>query len=192
MEKSHIILEDFMDDLKKFDLTESNITEPIEEDLTMEPVKKSKIIPIIVIVGIVLGIGTGFYLAQKKLLLANGDGISLTGSGPQTLTSDTSIKKGDIFGSADEQTFRDQTEGILVSGGIDGEGSHHIERGENKSQWVYITSTVVDLDLLVGDRVMVWGETNQGKKAGWLMDVGRVKVLELNAALLDDTTGSQD
>jgi len=181
-----------MDDLKKFDLTESNITEPIEEDLTMEPVKKSKIIPIIVIVGIVLGIGTGFYLAQKKLLLANGDGISLTGSGPQTLTSDTSIKKGDIFGSADEQTFRDQTEGILVSGGIDGEGSHHIERGENKSQWVYITSTVVDLDLLVGDRVMVWGETNQGKKAGWLMDVGRVKVLELNAALLDDTTGSQD
>jgi hypothetical protein len=52
-----------------------------------------------------------------------------------------------------------------MAGGIDGEGSHHIERGNNKSQWVYVTSSVVDLDLLVGNRVIVWGETNLGKKS---------------------------
>lgn len=146
----------------------------------MEPVKKPKIMPMLITLGILLGLGTGFYVAQKQLLLA--DSSTTSTSETQVLTSSTTIKKGDTFGSADEKTFRDQTEGILQAGGIDGEGSHHIERGDNKSQWVYVTSSVVDLDLLVGHRVSVWGETNQGKKAGWLMDVGRLKVIELNAA----------
>lgn len=179
-----------MDDLVQINLTESNIKdEPMMEDHVMEPVKQSKLIPVLVIIGILLGLSTGFYFAKKQLLLA--DGGTPTSAGPQALTSATAIKKGDVFGSSDEKTFRDQTEGILVMGGIDGEGSHHIERGDNKSQWVYITSTVVDLDLLVGDRVTVWGETNQGKKAGWLMDVGRVKVEELNAAPTVDTTNQE-
>jgi hypothetical protein len=55
-----------------------------------------------------------------------------------------------------------------------------------------VTSSVVDLDLLVGDRVTIWGETNQGKKAGWLMDVGRLKVQELNAAPAETDTATQD
>ena len=33
----------------------------------------------------------------------------------------------------------------------------------------------------VGARVQVWGQTMGAKKAGWLIDVGRLKVLELNA-----------
>lgn len=173
-----------MDDLKQINLTESSVpvnqNTNLQEDQPMEPIKKTKIIPIVIIAGILLGLSTGFYLAQKKLLLAGGSNISSPAT--QELTSATTVKVGDVFGSADEATFRDQAEGILLAGGIDGEGSHHIERGANASQWVYITSSVVDLDLLVGDRVMVWGETNQGKKAGWLMDVGKLKVLELNAA----------
>lgn len=170
-----------MDDLKQINLTETDITSNnLMEDSVMEPVNKPKVLPMLIALGILLGLGTGFYFAQKQLLLA--DGSSTSTAETQVLTSSTTIKKGDIFGSADEKTFRDQTEGILQAGGIDGEGSHHIERGDNKSQWVYVTSSVVDLDLLVGHRVSVWGETNQGKKAGWLMDVGRLKVIELNAA----------
>ncbi len=185
-----------MDDLKKFDLAESdNLVQSEQntlEDHAMEPVTKSKLTPILIIVGILLGLGTGFYFAQKRLLIvSDGTGV-VAGSTPQELTSATSIKKGDTFGSADEATFRDQAEGILMAGGIEGEGSHHIERGANATQWVYITSSVVDLDLLVGHRVAVWGETNQGKKAGWLMDVGRVKVLELNAAPTNIDTTTQD
>ena len=171
-----------MDDLKKFDLAESNIPDNNDqmEEVDMEPVQKSKIIPIVIIAGILIGLTSGFMFAKKQLLMADGG----TGSSVDTqeLTSATNVKKGDVFGSADEKTFRDQAEGIISAGGIDGEGSHHIERGDNKSQWVYITSSVVDLDLVIGDRVMVWGETNQGKKAGWLMDVGRLKILELDAA----------
>ena len=180
-----------MDDLKQINLTESNITEDtFVEEIPMEPVKKSQLINIMVILGILLGLGTGFYVAQKQLLLA-GDKNTMTDTA-QALTSTTNVKVGDTFGSADEKTFRDQAEGVLVAGGIDGEGSHHLERGGNISQWVYITSSVVDLDLLVGNRVIICGETNQGKKAGWLMDVGRLKVLELNVAPATPATGSQE
>lgn len=155
----------------------------------MEPVQKTKLTPILIMVGIFLGLGTGFFVAQQNL---KSGGTGLMAGQNQELTSSTSVKVGDSFGSADEKTFRDQAEGILMAGGIEGEGSHHIERGANKTQWVYITSSVVDLDLLVGSRVTVWGETNQGKKAGWLMDVGKLKVLELNAAKVEDIEGSQD
>jgi hypothetical protein len=157
----------------------------------MESSPKSKLVPMVVIIGVLLGLGSGFYLAQKQLLLADGSAPTMTGT-TQQLTSATNVKVGDTFGSADEKTFRDQAEGILMAGGIDGEGSHHLERGDNKSQWVYVTSSVVDLDLLVGNRVTIWGETNQGKKAGWLMDVGRLKVQELNAAPTTTDTATQD
>lgn len=177
-----------MDELKQIDLVETINTDNAQmEDRVMEPAKKSKVLPIVIVIAVILGLGSGFYLAQKQLLLAQGDAGLTTGT--QALTSSTTVKKGDVFGSADEKTFRDQAEGILMAGGIDGEGSHHLERGANKSQWVYVTSSVVDLDLVVGNRVTIWGETNQGKKAGWLMDVGRLKVLELNAApATQDTT----
>ena len=147
------------------------------------PPTKSKLTLPLVILGIVLGLGSGYLFAMQRLKSA---GVDTTTTATQTLTSSTTIKVGDVFGSADEKTFRDNAEGILQPGGIDGEGSHHIERGDNKSQWVYVTSSVVDLDLVVGTRVEVWGETNQGKKAGWLMDVGRLKVLELNAAEINN------
>ncbi len=182
-----------MDELKQINLNDTALdlnTEPKMEEYNMEPAKKSKIMPVFILVVIVLGLGTGFYVAQKQLLLA-GDSTSKV-AGTQDLNSSTKVKVGDVFGSADEKTFRDQAEGILMAGGIDGEGSHHIERGANKSQWVYVTSSVVDLDLLVGDRVTIWGETNQGKKAGWLMDVGKLKVLELNAAPQSAEPQAQD
>lgn len=187
-----------MDDLQQINLSTSqeDTSTPAQkdtnlmEDRVMEPSRKSKTVPILVMVGIFVGLATGFFLAQKKLLLAGGEN-ALTPVN-QELNSSTKIKVGDTFGSGDEKTFRDQAEGILMAGGIDGEGSHHIERGANKTQWVYVTSSVVDLDLLLGARVTIWGETNQGKKAGWLMDVGKLKVLELNAAPTTDESANQD
>lgn len=160
------------------DINQSNLEEP----KSMPPTKSKLTLPL-VILGILLGLGSGYYVAISRLQSA---GVNVNAETTQNLTSDTTLKVGDVFGSADEKTFRDSAEGIIQPGGIDGEGSHHIERGDNKSQWVYVTSSVVDLDLVVGTRVQVWGETNQGKKAGWLMDVGRLKVLELNAAEINN------
>ena len=180
-----------MEELKQINLTDSPIIEPIknQEVLPMKP-KNNHLVLSLVIIGASLGLGAGYFFAQNNLLKTGGS--MATSGATQNLSSTTQVKVGDTFGSADEKTFRDQAEGILVAGGIEGEGSHHIERGANKTQWVYITSSVVDLDLLVGDRVTVWGETNQGKKAGWLMDVGRLKVLELNAAPASVDTTNQD
>ena len=177
-----------MDDLKPINL--DGVDNKLVEDIVMEPVKKPNMNPLIVMVAIFLGLGFGFFVAQNRL--KSGSTGILAGSTPLELTSSTTIKVGDTFGSGDEKTFRDQAEGILMAGGIDGEGSHHIERGSNKTQWVYVTSSVVDLDLLVGDRVTIWGETNQGKKAGWLMDVGKLKVLQLNAATPTEASPAQD
>ena len=79
-------------------------------------------------------------------------------------------------GIPDKSTFKDTTEGTLREGGIEGEGSFHLERPGGKSQTVYLTSSTVDLSEYIGKKVKVWGETHTSEKAGWLMDVGYVEV----------------
>lgn len=78
-------------------------------------------------------------------------------------------------GVNDDSTFKDTAEGMLEEGGINGEGQYHLVRPGGASQNVYLTSTVVDLKGFVGSKVKVWGQTLSAKKAGWLMDVGKVK-----------------
>lgn len=81
-------------------------------------------------------------------------------------------------GISDESKFSSTAEGMLVEGGIDGEGTHHLERAGGATQNVYLTSTVIDLQSFVGKNVTVWGDTISGMDAGWLMDVGKIKVTE--------------
>lgn len=124
---------------------------------------------ILIFIGVViLGAGTGFLLAPKK-------------SSVNTIVTDSTklaeLPKGTVFGSEDEKLFSDSAEGTLREGGIDGEGSHHLERPGGESQNVYVTSSVLDLQQLVGRKIKVWGQTNAAQKAGWLMDVGRAQIL---------------
>lgn len=129
-------------------------------------------LPIIIGAILIIGLGaaTGYLLSSKK-----------TSLGQETVKKEVSsgeLAAGTVFGSDDTKTFKDITEGILKSGGIDGEGSHHLERAGGESQNVYLTSSIVDLDQFIDKKIKVWGETNKAKKAGWLMDVGRVEILE--------------
>lgn len=94
----------------------------------------------------------------------------------KTVTLKTSSQKKE--GVVDKKTFRDQAEGILREGGINGEGSFHLERPGGASQNVYLTSSTVDLSKYVGKKVRVWGETFAGQKAGWLMDVGLIEIIQ--------------
>lgn len=175
-----------MDQITKINLNESSPGTPKTPNLQRERIPlmstKTKEFPwgkVMLVVAIVAGLSSGFLLAKRRLLLA---GIT-PGQQLEANPADASaITAGKVFGSADEKTFRDSAEGVIQPGGIDGEGSHHLERGEDKSQWVYLTSSVIDLDNFVSHKVTIWGETVQGKKAGWLMDVGRLKVIELNVA----------
>ncbi|OGK23415.1 hypothetical protein A3A46_03135 [Candidatus Roizmanbacteria bacterium RIFCSPLOWO2_01_FULL_37_13] len=101
----------------------------------------------------------------------------------KTITTDNQVgsksaKVEKTAGIADKKTFKDKAEGILKEGGLDGEGNFHLERPGGESQNVYLTSTTVDLSQYTGKKIRVWGETFQAEKAGWLMDVGLVEVLQ--------------
>lgn len=138
---------------------------------------KNILLPAVVILLIVLGgIGTGWLLSNtsnKKTSIV-GNNVSSVEKAPGAKVSGN----GTEVGLDDTKTFRDSAEGTLVEGGIEGEGTHHLERTGGASQNVYLTSSVVDLDQFVGKKVQVQGETMAGKKAGWLMDVGKIKITE--------------
>ncbi len=120
----------------------------------------------ILLVLVLLGIGGG-YLAS---------GSSSKSSSKNSPTSSSQVSSGTILGSNDTSTFKDTVEGTLKKGGIQGEGQYHLERPGGDSQNVYLTSSTVDLALILDKKVKVWGQTQTAQHAGWLMDVGRVEV----------------
>lgn len=87
-------------------------------------------------------------------------------------------QKGEEFGVQDKTTFSDHAIGEVAEGGINGEGTHHLLREGGPSQTVFLFSSVLDLNDFIGRKVEVWGETFSAEKAGWLMDVGKLKVLD--------------
>jgi hypothetical protein len=113
---------------------------------------------------VLLGIGTGYLLSGAKYIAATKVTPAIQGATEA--------------GSADASTFKDTATGVLKSGGIKGEGTHHLERPGGSTQTVYLTSSVIDMSAFVDKKVQVWGQTVAGKRAGWLMDVGKIKVVE--------------
>ena len=154
-----------------------------EKDSTMK--NKKLISALIVVVAIASGVGTGYGLYRVN----NGADMPSQEAGTVNLnvgSPEGKVQVGQAYGSPNESDFKDSAEGIIQKGGIDGEGSHRLTREGGVSQTVYLTSSVVDLDEFDGAKVKIWGETFSAQKAGWLMDVGRVKVLELNAPLPEE------
>jgi len=124
---------------------------------------------------LIFGSLTGFGAHQLLARGQNNNGSSKQAA-IQQVAETGKIKAGDTFGSEDA-AFKDSAEGYLEAGGIDGEGSHKLLRPGGVSQTVYLTSSITDLDKFIGMNVKVYGETYQGQKAGWLMDVGKVEVI---------------
>lgn len=123
----------------------------------------------IIITVIIAGVVTGFVLSRRGSM---GDAAKNTSAGKNIINTSTEV------GSTDTNTFKDTATGELQAGGIRGEGTHKLVREGGPSQTVYVVSSVVDLDSYVGKKVQVWGQTLKAKYAGWLMDVGRLKILE--------------
>lgn len=128
------------------------------------------VLVVIAVLVVLSGVGTGYLLSG---ITGNGGFGSSAGVAP-------GAKSGKVeAGLSEEKTPNaDRATGKLENGGIEGEGTHHLARDGGETQNVYLTSSVVDLDDFVGKKVDVWGETNKGQKAGWLMDVVRLKVVE--------------
>lgn len=127
------------------------------------------VLGLISIVIVLAGIGTGY------LLSGVGGNKSVTGLKNSGNTVEVSENEAGI---KDESKFSTTTDGVLEEGGIGGEGTHHLVRGIGPSQYAYLTSSVVDLSAFEGKKVQIWGDTMSGKKAGWLIDVGKIKVVE--------------
>ncbi|MFH1561727.1 MAG: hypothetical protein ABID04_04105 [Patescibacteria group bacterium] len=87
------------------------------------------------------------------------------------------LESGTTYGQ-DSEAFKDSAQGVIAKNEVGNEGSHLLLREGGDSQTVYLTSSVLDLDLFLDRKVEIWGETFSAQKAGWLMDVGKVKVLE--------------
>ena len=128
----------------------------------------SKFIPIIIIVLIVgAGIFSGLVISSRsksaKIASSAFNEQNLTPAAKQSFA----------------QTFRDQAEGTVEKNDQDkyAQGTHKLIRTGGESQTAYLTSSVLDLDQYVGKKVKVYGETFGSSQVGWLMDVGKVDVV---------------
>lgn len=130
------------------------------------------ILTAVLLVAIFLGVWSGYFLAHTHVLSF----LRKPSSQLTTASGSISYASGQIIGSSDTTTFKDSAEGLLKPGGIGDEGQYHLVRPGGDSQNVYLTSSSVDLSQLLNKKIKVWGATQTAKKAGWLMDVGRVQV----------------
>ena len=136
---------------------------PMEEQ---KPKVSAKVMLAVYGVLVLLGVGTGYLLSRSSV------GNTKVGDNAGFIKTET------VAGISDEKTFKDSAEGSLEKGGIDGEGTHKLVREGGESQTAYLVSSVVNLDEYVGKKVKVWGETFAAEKASWLMDVGKIEVLQ--------------
>lgn len=146
-----------------------------EFSVEKKPRVKEIVIPALVIILIILvGGATGYFLAMRGAAMT-------TPAITKELVGGVELVQGPKeVGVKDEETFRDTAQGkIEVNDSTEiPEGSHKLIRPGGPSQTAYLTSSVIDLDQFTGKCVQAWGETFAAQKAGWLMDVGRVKILD--------------
>lgn len=165
------IADELLQKTTEFDPYKKELPEQKERWDMKKPSKPLLIITLVIAAA--AGLITG-YLAKRQFTTSSVAGVE---SPATQRVAGNNVKAGDVFGSNSE-IFKDMAEGLLQSGGVDGEGSHKLLRPGGDSQTVYLTSSVTDLDKLVGMQVKVWGETYQGQLAGWLMDVGKIEVID--------------
>lgn len=142
---------------------------PILKKIPMRNSKETVTLIVGSLLVVLAGVATGWFVS-------GGASASKSTSTPGIEVSTEEDQK--EAGISDEETFRDTAEGVLVEGGIDGEGTYHLERNLGPEKNVALTSTVIDLESFKDKKVQVWGETISAQKAGWLMDVGKIKVIE--------------
>lgn len=124
---------------------------------------------VVIGLSLILGVGTGYMLAQKSSAAPTGGKAPVSNQAVQTAQQDT-------------KTFRDFAEGTIKARPAPKnpdeyvEGTHFLER--TGATPIALTSSVVDLSKYEGKKVKVFGETQKALKEGWLMDVGKVEEIK--------------
>jgi hypothetical protein len=154
-------------------------------NLSSNPVTNSQKAPLLSlkIMGIflVLALAVGFWSSRLFPFSKSSNSLSLSikeqAISTDTISDATQIQTGKLYGDT-ATVFKDSATGTIEKGSINGVGTHILNREGGATQRASLTSSVVDLDLFIGKKVEVKGETNSSSKTAWLMDVGSVKVLE--------------
>jgi len=135
-----------------------------KEEAKLPQANKQKIINLVILIAIVL---TAIFSSKQVVKIL----VSSSNSLPDVSYSDKTVSMGaKELGQKNIKLCPDTAEGILKSGGIEGEGTHHLVRKGGEDQYVYLTSSTIDLSQVVNKKVKVWGKTYTAKTAGWLMD----------------------
>jgi hypothetical protein len=133
---------------------------------------------IIIVLAIALGFWTSRFFPSSKSGSNIIDTITQNNVTPvSSLKNSNDLVVGQFYGDTGK-TFTDTATGIIIKGGINGEGTHTLQREGGKTQNAALTSSIVDLDFFLDKKVEIKGETNSSTKAGWFLDVGIIKVLE--------------
>jgi len=132
--------------------------------------KLLKILPVVIIILIItIGVLSGLVMSSvNKAKNLQSSGVQ----DPENLSPE--VKE------SFTQTFRDESEGIIEKNDqLDkyAQGTHKLIRPGGESQTAYLTSSVLDLDTYLGKKVKIFGETFGSSQVGWLMDVGKVEIL---------------
>lgn len=124
---------------------------------------------IVLVLALFAGAGTGYFVVWAKAQKTTPPmGVTSSSISPNQAQQDT-------------KTFKDFAEGVIQKkppskNGDYSEGTYLLIRPSAVP--VALTSSVVDLSSYEGKKVKVYGESNKAVQAGWLMDVGRVDVLQ--------------
>lgn len=141
------------------------------------PATPKYVYAIIIVIAITVGFWVSRFWPSQTTTVSVDSDTSLIDNQASKIVEGEEIKVGVVYGNL-SKTFADSATGIIKSGGVNGEGTHTLERPGGVTQNAALTSSVVDLDLFVGKQVEVKGETNKSNKAAWLMDVGSIKITE--------------
>ncbi len=153
----------------------------LSSNQSLNPTNKSPFSLAVIGVCLLLAVAVGFW-SSRLFPFSKSSGQGIISVGEQAISTDkitdkSEIQVGKLYGDT-ATVFKDSASGTIEKGSINGVGTHILNREGGVSQRASLTSSVVDLDLFVGRKVEVKGETNSSKQTAWLMDVGSVKVLE--------------
>jgi len=160
------------DDPSKSDLkkVESSVVKKFPKP---ESKTKSMLLPLLLaLIVIVSGGATGWALSRGSSASSSNNDTSSVLESTGGVISETEM------GIEDKDKYPDTVEGLLVEGGLKGEGTHYIDRDLGPSKYVYLTSALVDFSLFVEKKVEVQGATISAQHVPWLLDVGKIKVVE--------------
>lgn len=148
--------------------------------ITAAPQPQKSALPIIAII-VFISLAGGFWLSRlypvdkKNNRSASSQAVVVNST--DSISQANDLKTSLVYGNKDP-ACKDTASGTVEKGSINGEGTHILNRPGGADQRASLTSSAVDLDLFVGKKVDITGQTNSSKKTGWLLDVCSIKITE--------------